>query len=615
MKKNIIRFYWRTIALLLLPFIGMSLHAASVSFRVEAPSQVIEGNKFSITYVLENSPEYPQNIEIKEIPNCRFLFGPAIMQSSSDITTNGKRRHSSSVRYTYTYRAEKQGTVKISAANAIVGGKTLSTRPVSLEILPPDRSATNTSGNRTQSVQVYDIDTQTADKPIGHNDVFVRIVLSKPSAYVQEGVLCSIKLYSKYQISKFLTNVQPSYNGFMAQEVPVQLQGKFENVNGENYYSYVVKQSVLFPQQSGQLKISSGSYELTVVQFETINTAFGRMRSPVEKTIKLQSNSASLDVRELPTPRPADFTGAVGNFKVSCVLPENQVRTNEVSSVKIVVSGSGNLKGLTMPKFNFPSQFDMYDPQTVVSANPSGSTLTGKVEAEYTFVPQSVGTFKIEGTSFSYFNPASEKYEHVNIEGFNLNVAKGTASNAVRYNHEPMRDILPIYTGEMHLSKDVAYILGGWHNVLFYVVLSVVFLFVAFLYRRTLKLRANEMLMKRKGANKIAIKRLKRAKRFLQKGLSDQFYEEMLTALWGYFSDKLSIPVSELNRDNISKELTNYGMYEVDIDRIIRILDECEFARYAQSAAMAGISMDKVFAEAVEAIGTVENTKTKPVKK
>ena len=615
MKKNIIRFYWRTIALLLLPFIGMSLHAASVSFRVEAPSQVIEGNKFSITYVLENSPEYPQNIEIKEIPNCRFLFGPAIMQSSSDITTNGKRRHSSSVRYTYTYRAEKQGTVKISAANAIVGGKTLSTRPVSLEILPPDRSATNASGNRTQSVQVYDIDTQTADKPIGHNDVFVRIVLSKPSAYVQEGVLCSIKLYSKYQISKFLTNVQPSYNGFMAQEVPVQLQGKFENVNGENYYSYVVKQSVLFPQQSGQLKISSGSYELTVVQFETINTAFGRMRSPVEKTIKLQSNSASLDVRELPTPRPADFTGAVGNFKVSCVLPENQVRTNEASSVKIVVSGSGNLKGLTMPKFNFPSQFDMYDPQTVVSANPSGSTLTGKVEAEYTFVPQSVGTFKIEGTSFSYFNPASEKYEHVNIEGFNLNVAKGTASNAVRYNHEPMRDILPIYTGEMHLSKDVAYILGGWHNVLFYVVLSVVFLFVAFLYRRTLKLRANEMLMKRKGANKIAIKRLKRAKRFLQKGLSDQFYEEMLTALWGYFSDKLSIPVSELNRDNISKELTNYGMYDVDIDRIIRILDECEFARYAQSAAMAGISMDKVFAEAVEAIGTVENTKTKPVKK
>lgn len=615
MKKNIIRFYWRTIALLLLPFIGMSLHAASVSFRVEAPSQVIEGNKFSITYVLENSPEYPQNIEIKEIPNCRFLFGPAIMQSSSDITTNGKRRHSSSVRYTYTYRAEKQGTVKISAANAIVGGKTLSTRPVSLEILPPDRSATNTSGNRTQSVQVYDIDTQTADKPIGHNDVFVRIVLSKPSAYVQEGVLCSIKLYSKYQISKFLTNVQPSYNGFMAQEVPVQLQGKFENVNGENYYSYVVKQSVLFPQQSGQLKISSGSYELTVVQFETINTAFGRMRSPVEKTIKLQSNSASLDVRELPTPRPADFTGAVGNFKVSCVLPENQVRTNEASSVKIVVSGSGNLKGLTMPKFNFPSQFDMYDPQTVVSANPSGSTLTGKVEAEYTFVPQSVGTFKIEGTSFSYFNPASEKYEHVNIEGFNLNVAKGTASNAVRYNHEPMRDILPIYTGEMHLSKDVAYILGGWHNVLFYVVLSVVFLFVAFLYRRTLKLRANEMLMKRKGANKIAIKRLKRAKRFLQKGLSDQFYEEMLTALWGYFSDKLSIPVSELNRDNISKELTNYGMYEADIDRIIRILDECEFARYAQSAATAGISMDKVFAEAVEAIGTVENTKTKPVKK
>lgn len=129
----------------------------------------------------------------------------------------------------------------------------MTTKPISLTILPADKSAS--SGNRN-SVQAYDIDTQTVDKPIGKNDVFVRILFSKPTAYEQEGVLCSIKLYTKYQVSKFITTVQPAYNGFMAEEVPVTLQGKFETVGGENYYSYVIKQSVLFPQQTGKLTIA-----------------------------------------------------------------------------------------------------------------------------------------------------------------------------------------------------------------------------------------------------------------------------------------------------------------------------------------------------------------------
>ena len=229
--------------------------------------------------------------------------------------------------------------------------------------------------------------------------MFIRIVLSKPTAYEQEGVLCSIKLYTKYQVSKFITNVQPAYNGFMAEEVPVTLQGRFESVGGENYFAYVIKQSVLFPQQTGKLTISSGSYDLTVQQFETINTSFGRMRSPVDKTIKVNSNTASINVMPLPSPRPADFSGAVGRFSVTRALTSKKIRTNEAATIKLIISGQGNLKSLTPPKFGFSSQFDQYDPQTAVTASPSGATLSGKVTVDYTFVPQSVGQFAIQRRS------------------------------------------------------------------------------------------------------------------------------------------------------------------------------------------------------------------------
>lgn len=582
--------------------------AFALSFRVEAPQQVVEGQKFSVTFQLVNAPSTPAgNPAIPSIPNCKLLFGPGISQSSSYQNINGHESSSSTIGYTYSYKAEKAGTVTIGAAKMNVGGRSLSTKPIKLQILPPDRSAQR---GTQSSVQAYDIDTQTADKPVSGKDVFIRIVLSKPTAYEQEGVLCSIKLYTKYQVSKFITNVQPAYNGFMAEEVPVTLQGRFESVGGENYFAYVIKQSVLFPQQTGKLTISSGSYDLTVQQFETINTSFGRMRSPVDKTIKVNSNTASINVMPLPSPRPADFSGAVGRFSVTRALTSKKIRTNEAATIKLIISGQGNLKSLTPPKFRFSSQFDQYDPQTAVTASPSGATLSGKVTVDYTFVPQSVGQFAIDGTSFTYFDLNSHQYRTIKVDGFNLNVEKGSASNAVKYNDAVMKDILPMETGSLDLSKSHGSIFGEWYTIIYYIVLLLAFAIVLFIYRKKVKERANVTLMKRKGANKVANRRLKRAKRYMNKGQKELFYEEMLTALWGYYSDKLSIPVSELNRDNISKNLDGYGLSQEAIGRVINILDECEFSRYAQSAE-SNVPMAEIYRMACDSIDEVENTKKK----
>ena len=589
--------------------LSLSLIASAATFRVQAPRQVIAGNTFQITYVLENADG--EGFKQPDVPNCKLLYGPATSRSQSVSIVNGKRSSTSSIGYTFTYRAEKQGTVTVGSAKIGVDGKTLTTSAIKLEILPPDRSA---SSGSQQSVQAYDVNTQTSGKPIGSDEVFVRVVLSKPTVYEQEGVLSTMKLYSKYQISKFQALELPTYNDFLAEEVPVTLNGSFENYNGENYYVYVLKQVVLFPQKSGVLEVSSGTYELSVVQFDIINTAFGRMRTPVDRSLKIKSNSTKLNVKPLPSPRPADFIGAVGTgFKISSKLNNKAIRTNEASTLTLQLSGSGNLKSLSAPRYQFPSQFDLYDPQTKIDAKPSGNFLTGTVNVDYTFVPQSVGKFTIGGGTCSYFNVKTGKYESIPFEGKTVDVAKGSSSSTVKFGSEPMRDILPVFKGDLELSRSASIVLGSWYNWVYYLLLTLAFASVLFIYRKTVKERANVTLMKRKGANRVAGKRLKRAKMFMNKGKKEAFYEEMLTALWGYFSDKLSIPVSELNRDNISRELLDYGMTEDGVNRIIRILDECEFSRYARPAD-SEMPMADVYSQACDAIGEVESTK-RPNKK
>ena len=583
---------------------------AAASFSVQAPRQVIQGGKFSITYVLSNASG--SGFKSPNVGGCKLLYGPSVSQMSSFSSVNGKNTSSSSESYTMTYRAEKAGKYTVGAASVNVGGKTYTTKPFTLEVLPPDKSASG--GNQSQSVQVYDVDTQTPDKSVGKNDVFVRIILSKSKAYEQEGILCTIKLYTKYNIQQFMPTLQPSFDGFISQELPITSSiNRIENYNGENYMVADLKQCILFPQRSGTLTITSGNYDLTVIQYQTVRSGmFGMMmRTPVEKEIKVSSNKATINIVPLPEPKPADFCGAVGTFSASTRMLNDNLKTNEAGTLRLTINGNGNLKNIQTPKIAFPSQFDVYDPQTTVDANPSGDHLTGTVTIDYAFVPQYVGKFEIPATSFSYFDPVKNKYERISINGYELDVAKGSSSSSsAPAGLTQRKDIIHIKTGDLSLANGHIMFVNTWWYLLWYLVPLVIFCTILFYYRKLIKERANVALMKTKRANKVANKRLKNARQLMSKNKHDAFFEEMLRALWGYFSDKLTIPVSELNRDNIFLELSKYGVTENVCNDIIGLLDDCEFARYAKSEEN-GSDMSVVYKKACDLINQVENTKHK----
>ena len=591
--------------------ISVVANAADVSFSVDYPRQVVQGNKFQISFSLRNAEG--NGFKAPEVGGCKLLYGPSKSSSYSSQWVNGVSSSSSSEEYTMVYRADQAGKYTVGAATVSVGGKQYSTKPFTIEILPPDRSAQQGNNRGSQSVQIDNANTQTAGKQVSSKDLFVRIILSKSNVYEQEAVVCTIKLYTKYQISQFIANIQPSYNGFLIEELPVSPNlNEIEHVNGENYMVAELKKCILFPQQSGKLTITSGTYDVTVVQYEQFRTPFGIMRQPVEKQLQVKSNTSSVNILPLPEPKPASFNGAVGNFTVSTEIKPQVLKTFEAATYSYIIRGSGNIKYLKSPTIGFPSQFDVYDPQNNINAKPSGSTVSGTVTIDYTFIPQFVGKYEIPGTEFTYFNPATRKYETLTTQKYDLTVAKGSgaASQAPKGGIEQKnRDILHIKTGDLHLKQEHSYAVEGFGYWLWYIIPLILLAAVLFYYRKALKARSDMQLMRTKRANKVAQKRLRAAKQWMRAGDKNKFYAEVLTALWGYLSDKIQIPVSELNKENISAELTNYGATDEVIEAVIEVLNNCEFAQYAPE--LSGNDMESIYSAAADAMDKLENTKRK----
>jgi len=426
--------------------------------------------------------------------------------------------------------------------------------------------------------------------------------------YEQQAVVCTIKLYTKYQVSQFMPTLQPSFDGFLIEEVPMQPSlNNVETLDGEQYMVAILKKCILYPQQSGKLTITSGNYDVNVVQFDTYKSIFGTISQPVEKSIKVKSNQATVNILPLPEPKPASFSGAVGKFSVSTDLkPAAGLKTYSAVTYSYIIQGTGNIKYIKAPELTFPDQFDVYDPKTTVTARDGASDMSGTVHIDYTFIPQYAGEFDIPASEFSYFDPETGRYETVTIPARHLTVAKGEGSPSNHYRMKNL-DIRPIINGDLHLKKVQSYLVAHWTYWLWFLLPLIALGILVTVYRKQLRERADVKRIRNKRASKVAQKRLKAASGFAQRGDRNGFYAEMLNAMWGYMSDKLAIPISALSKDNIATELDDYGVDEQLRNDAIALIDQCEFAQYAPE--LASGDMQQTLATAAAIIDRLENVK------
>ncbi len=587
---------------------------AQTTFQVVPPRNVIEGNTFYVTYRLTNGRG--SGIQAPPVEGCKLLSprpGVSTMQSVEII--NGHQTSSTTEDYTYTYRAEKEGTYTIPVASIQVDGKSYQTQTAQFKVLPPDKNAA-----RQQNQGGYGYQGATIDNPssqdnasIGKDDIFVRVILNKSHAYEGEAIECTLKLYTKFErINSFMVTSPPTYDGFLIEELNTQASlNEVEHYNGQNYITAVLKKCIIYPQKAGKLTINSGKYDLSVVQLERVSNGFFISARPVEKSVQLQPFTQSVEISALPQPAPAGFDGAVGQFKFESRMSSTDLRTGEAASLEYIITGTGNIKYLKAPKPVIPSEFEQYTPKVEENTRVAGNNMTGTVTAEYTIVPQSVGEFRIPSQNFTYFDVSAKDYVTLESQEYTLEVVKGsgtTSSVDQRDIEAKNTDILHIKLGDKNLVVNHTPVIRFWWYWSVFGVLLIAMIVAVWLRNRRERIAADVVGRRTSRANKVAGKRLKAAEGYMRAHDSERFYQEVLKAMWGYLSDKLSMPASQLTRQNIVSTLEARGVSAEVSEKVIKVLDDCEMARYTPDSS-SDTSVEALFSQATEAINDMERSR------
>lgn len=587
--------------------------ADKVRFVAEAADVVVSGDQVRLVFTV-NSQDI-KDFRAPSIKGFDVLMGPSRSQQSSIQIINGKRTSNSSTAFTYILLAGSPGTYTIPAASVEVNGEKVFSNAISIKVLPPDQNSGNSGNNGGGSASSSR--SQAAGSRISANDLFITATASKTTVHEQEAILLTYKVYTVVNLRQ-LYGKMPDLKGFHTQEVELPQQKTFtlEHYKGRNYNTTVWSQYVLFPQQTGKLEIPSITFDGVVAQ-QTVSDdpfdAFFNGGGYVEVKKKITTPKVVINVQPLPA-KPAGFSGAVGEFKLASSINATDVKTNDAVTIKLTLSGTGNMKLIGTPEVKFPQDFEIYDPKVTDDYKLTNSGLTGTKTFEYLAIPRHAGNFTIPAVEFTYFDLKSNSYKTLKTEAYNLKVAKGQG-NADQVisdftNKESVKmlgkDIRFIKLGDSSLRPKGDFFFGTVGYYLCYLIPLLLFVVFAVIYRQKALDNANVAKVKTKKANKVATRRMKLAGKLLAENKKNEFYDEVLKALWGYISDKLSIPVSQLSKDNIEAELTNYGVQEALIAEFIGVLNECEYARYAPGNE--NEAMDKVYSASVEVISKMENS-------
>lgn len=589
-----------------------SVAGNEVNFVAAAPDVVVSGDQFRLTFTVNT--QKVKDFRAPSIKGFEVLMGPSRSSQNSTQIINGKVSSSSSITYTYILMAGKEGTYNIPAASIVADGETKISNSLQIKVLPADdASASSAQGGSASSSRSQAVGSKITDK-----DLFITASASKTKVYEQEAILLTYKVYTVVDLRQLYGDM-PDLKGFHTQEVELPAQKTFslEHYNGRNYNTTVWRQYVLFPQQSGTMEIPSITFDGVVAQRinsgDPFDAFFNGGTNYVEIKKKIVTPKLKINVAALPS-KPADFSGAVGTFTMASSINSKSVKTNDAVTIKLTVTGTGNMKLIGTPEVKFPQDFEVYDPKIDNQFNLTREGLSGLKTYEYLAIPRHAGKFTIPAVSFTYFDLKTKTYKTLKSEEYVINVEKGQGNAdqviADFTNKESVKmlgnDVRYIKRGTTQFAQRGDYFYGTTAYWMWYIIPFVLFVGVILMYRKQAMDNANTAKMKTKKANKVAVKRMKLAGKLLSENKKNEFYDEVLKALWGYISDKLSIPVSQLSKDNIEQELSRYGVNEELVKAFINVLNDCEFARYAPGDE--NEAMDKVYTASIEIISKMENS-------
>jgi hypothetical protein len=590
---------------------GLPVSAADITITASAsPTTVAVGDQLQVTFTINGNAS---GFHAPTFNDFNTIMGPS--QSSSTQIFNGSI--SQSISYTYVIQATREGTFKFGSATADAGGKKISSNQITITVVKGNPAAKQQQGGSQGSQQ-------NQESMAGGKNVFLKASIDKSSVYQGEGIVVTYKLYTKVNLATYTISKLPSLSGFWSQDIALasqQPQFHSENFDGVNYKVAEIKKMVVFPQHSGTLQIDPMEGEV-IAQMQVkkqrsndpfdqfFNDPFFNFNQWQNVKVPLKSEPVKVTVRELPSNAPASFNGAVGKFNMDVSLDKKETKAHEPVTLKIKISGKGNLKLAEAPKIEFPSEFETYDPK--ISSNITATTagVSGTKIFEYLVIPRNAGEFKIPVGGFSFFDLDKKQYESFPSHDLLIKVAKGDETITTTVSGVSKSDV-QLLGKDIHFIKTnkPAFIQNG-HSLfgsgLFYLLMTApALLFVVLLVfrKRYIEMQKNVGLLKSQRANKVAKKRLSAAQKYLAANDKEHFLDEMFRALWGFVSDKLQIPVSELSKETATLALQNRKASEALISQFIETIDSCEYARFAPGLAA---SNEEIYKKGLDVIGKLE---------
>lgn len=584
---------------------------AAQNLTLDAPGVVSMNETFRIVFTADGNMS---DFQWPGTSDFDVVWGPQKGSMSSTNIINGKRESSHTETYTYLLQPKAEGKFTLPAATAKVDKKECSTSPFTIEVVKAQQQSSSSSSSSQQGSSGA-----VQSGTVSNDDIFLRLSLSKTNVVKGEPITATLKLYYRSDISGLEDITFPSFNGFWNKETftAQTIESNRENVDGTIYNVALLKRYMLIPQQEGRLTIDPAE----MVCLVRVRTSSGFGRSIFDEffdnyqTIRkrVSSGSVTVNVSPLPGGAPSSFEGGVGQFKISASLSSDSLKTNDAGSLKVTISGNGNISMLGAPKVSFPSDFEVYDVKSTENISNDGAS--GSKTFEYPYIPRSYGQYEIGPVNYSYYDVSLGRYVTITAPVMSVSVAAsaedaaagtivpGVARQGVRSIGE---DIRYIATGRDGLRKKDSFFVSSPAFYILLALLAALFFIVDKVTAVQRARRADVAGSKNRKANKVAKARLRLAGDYLSKGLDTAFYEELHKAVTGYVCDKLMMAPADYTKENAREGLVEGGVDPALADSFVEILDGCEMARYAPESDPG--AMENLYKNAMSVISRIESS-------
>ncbi len=615
----------RIVAIVLCAVLSTAMYAQK-SMRVEVPGVVGVDEQFNVTFIIEDSGR-PSSFSWNQGSDFQLVWGPQQGSSTSVQIINGKKSRSSQFTYTYVLSPVRTGKFELPSATATIGGKTVSSSPVTVEVVSNGSSSSSSSGSSSSSSSDAGGSSQSYGGDIASGDLFMRLVLSRTDVVVGEPITATLKLYQRVDIAGFEDARFPTFDGFWSQETsaPSNIQFRRETLDDKIYEAAVLRSYTLIPQKAGDLRIDPAEL-VCLVNLRTKRTStsiFDDFFDGGYRTVRkrVSSPAVNVHVRQLPSGAPASFGGGVGRFSIEARLSKDTLSTNDAASLILTVSGTGNVSLLEAPVVHLHPDMEVYDVKTTDNTDRARGGVSGSKTFEYPFIPRSAGEFTIDLVEYSYYDVTSGKYVTLKTTPLTYFVKQSKSSSSAS-SSSGLQSV--DRRGVKTLGEDIRYIdvrkpdfRGGTRFLVGRPLYWILLLLVAvaavaawLVLRKVAAGKADVAGTKNRKATRMALKRLKLAGEYLERNLGGAFYEELHKALLGFASDKLNMGMEELNKDKMAERFKDAGAPQDEIDKFISLIDACEYARYSPEGG--NEAMAAHYSDALEVISSIDaSMKTK----